>query len=56
MFTKIDKALVAAIMAVIFMLQTNGVVLPEFLTETWVTNMVALFTPFVVWWIPNKEA
>lgn len=56
MFTKIDKAIVAAIMAVIFLAQTNGVVLPDFLTQDWVTSFVALATPFAVWAFPNKGA
>ena len=56
MFTKIDKAIVAAIMALVFILQTNGVILPDFLTQDWVTSTVGLFTPFLVWWMPNKAA
>jgi hypothetical protein len=54
MYTSIDKAIIAAVMAVIFLLQTNGVLLPDFLTQDWVTNLVAIATPLVVWWIPNK--
>ena len=54
MFTKIDKAIVALIMAAIFLLSSNGIALPEFLTEEWVTNAVALLTPLAVWAVPNK--
>ena len=54
MFTTIDKALVAGIMALIFLAQTNGVALPDFLTQDWITSIVALITPFAVWAFPNK--
>ena len=54
MFTTIDKAIVAAVMALVFILQTNGVVLPEFLTQDWLTSLVALATPVAVYFFPNK--
>ncbi len=54
MFTKLDKAIVAAILAGVFILQTNGIVLPDFLTEAWVTSAVALAMPIVVYFFPNK--
>lgn len=56
MFTTIDKALVAAVMGLIFILQTNGLVLPEFLTEDWITSLIGVATPVVVYFFPNKVA
>jgi hypothetical protein len=56
MFTTIDKAIVAAIMGLIFILQTNEILLPAFLTEAWITSLVGIATPIVVYFWPNKKA
>lgn len=55
MFTTIDKALVALIMAVLFLL--NHFFNVNFgLDESTVTSIVAVLTPILVWAIPNKKA
>jgi len=56
MFTKIDKAIIGAIMGLIFILSSQGIVVPEFLNETWVTSVVGVLTPVLVYFVPNKEA
>jgi len=55
MFTKIDKAIVGAIMGFIFILSSQGIMVPDFLSETWVTSVVGVITPVVVYFVPNKE-
>ena len=54
MFTSIDKALVGIIMGAIFILQANGIGLPDFLTEEWAQTTVGILMPFLVWLVPNK--
>ena len=54
MFTKIDKAIVGAIMGLIFILSSQGIAFPEFLNETWVTSVVGILTPVAVYFMPNK--
>lgn len=55
MFTSIDKALVAAVMGVLFILQTyTGISLPWATPET-VSTIIGLLTPVLVWAIPNKK-
>lgn len=55
MFTSIDKALVAAIMGILFIIQTfTGFSLP-WLTHDTVTTLIGLLTPVLVWAIPNKK-
>lgn len=54
MFTSIDKALVALIMGVLFIVQTyTGFSLSWISAET-VSTIVGLITPVLVWAIPNK--
>lgn len=53
MFTSIDKALVALIMAALWLLNyftgyTSGV------TEQTVAGLVGVLTPILVWLVPNK--
>lgn len=56
MFTTIDKAIVAAVMGVLFIIQTyTGFSLP-WLTQETVTTIVGLLTPVLVWAVPNKPA
>ena len=55
MFTSIDKALVAVIMGIITLTSAAGIAVPEFLNEEWVVTAVAVVTPFLVWFTPNKE-
>jgi hypothetical protein len=54
MFTSIDKALVAAIMAFLY-LMNNVVGINIGLSEATVTSIVAVLTPILVWLIPNKS-
>jgi len=57
MFTSLDKALVALVMAVLAILnQAFGIVTPSFLSETNVTMIIAALTPLLVYVIPNKAA
>jgi hypothetical protein len=56
MFTSIDKALVALVMAVLFILTQLGIAVPSWANETVVTSIIAGVTPILVWWIPNKKA
>lgn len=56
MFTSIDKALVALIMGLLFIIQTyTGFSLSWISPET-VSTIVGLLTPVLVWAIPNKKA
>jgi TRAP-type C4-dicarboxylate transport system permease large subunit len=53
MFTSIDKALVALIMAVLWLVNyftgyTSGV------TEQTIAGLVGVLTPILVWLVPNK--
>ena len=56
MFTSIDKALVAAIMGILFIVQTyTGLQLPWANPDT-IATIIGLVTPVLVWAIPNKKA
>lgn len=53
MFTSIDKALIAAVMAVAYLANTFlGINFG--LTEEAVNTIVAVITPVLVWLVPNK--
>jgi hypothetical protein len=55
MFTSIDKALVAAIMGILFIIQTyTGLQLPWVTPDT-IATIIGLITPVLVWAIPNKK-
>ena len=55
MFTSIDKALVAAIMGVLFIVQTyTGLQLPWATPDT-IVAIIGLVTPVLVWATPNKK-
>ena len=55
MFTSIDKALVALVMGLIFIVQTyTGFNLSWISAET-IATIVGLITPVLVWAIPNKK-
>ena len=54
MITSVDKALIAMVMGVLFIIQTfTGFSLP-WLTQETVTTVIGLLTPVLVWAIPNK--
>jgi hypothetical protein len=54
MFTTIDKALVALIMAVLYLLSNYFGINLGF-TETQVAGFVTFLVPILVWLIPNKK-
>lgn len=54
MFTSLDKALVALIMAVLFVL-SNYFGINFGFTEVQVAGFVTFVTPLLVWLIPNKK-
>jgi membrane-associated HD superfamily phosphohydrolase len=54
MFTSIDKALVALVMGVLFIIQTFTGFNLSWLTEAQITTVIGLLTPVLVWAIPNK--
>lgn len=56
MFTSIDKALVALIMGLLFIVQTFTGFSLSWLTEAQVSTIVGLLTPVLVWAIPNKTS
>jgi len=53
MFTAWDKALVAAIMAILQILDSIfGISLG--ITEGWLHSVLAVLTPILVWYVPNR--
>ena len=54
MFTSIDKALVALVMAVLSILNLVFGINIGFAPET-ISTVIAAITPFLVWLIPNKQ-
>lgn len=54
MFTSIDKALVALVMGILFIIQTFTGFNLGWITETQVATIIGLLTPVLVWAIPNK--
>lgn len=53
MFTSIDKALIALIMGILYIM--NSVFGVSFgLTEQTVASIVGVLTPILVWLVPNK--
>jgi hypothetical protein len=56
MFTSIDKALVALIMGLLFIVQTYTGVSLSWISQETVATIVGLLTPVLVWAIPNKKA
>ena len=55
MFTSIDKALVALIMGVVFLLNEFVGINLGFITEDVVTTAVGLLTPVLVYLVPNRD-
>lgn len=56
MFTSMDKAIVAGVMAILSILTLSGHVpwLASVVTDEWVAGIIALLTPLVVYLVPNK--
>jgi hypothetical protein len=55
MFTSIDKALVAAIMGILFIVQTFSGINFSWLSHDTVSTVIGLLTPVLVWAVPNKK-
>ena len=56
MFTTIDKALVALVMAVLFTLNYFFGINVPFLSQDTVTTAISLLTPVLVYFVPNRAA
>ena len=54
MFTSVDKALVALIMGLLFIVQTYTGFSTSWISQETVATIVGLITPVLVWAIPNK--
>jgi len=54
MFTSIDKALVAMVMGLLFILNTFFGVNVTWISQETVATIIGLITPVLVWAIPNK--
>ena len=54
MFTSIDKALVAMVMGLLFIIQTYTGFSLAWLTPDTVATIIGLITPVLVWAMPNK--
>lgn len=55
MFTSVDKALVAGVMALAFLLSHFGVGVPSWFTQEWVTTTLGILTPIFTFLVPNKK-
>ena len=55
MFTSIDKALVAMVMGVLFIVQTYTGISTAWISAETVNTIIGLLTPVLVWAIPNKK-
>ena len=56
MFTSIDKALVAMVMGILFILNTFFGINVSWISQETVATIIGLITPVLVWAIPNKIA
>ena len=54
MFTSIDKALVAMVMGILFIVQTYFGLNTSWISQETVATIIGLITPVLVWAIPNK--
>lgn len=55
MFTTWDKAIVAIIMGILFLANTwFGFTIPGFLTSDNITQVLAILSPILVYFFPNK--
>ena len=55
MFTQLDKAIVAAIMGILFIVQTFSGINLAWLSHDTVSTIIGLLTPILVWAVPNKK-
>ena len=56
MFTSIDKALVALIGAIVYLLSAFFGIKISWITPDLIQNVVTFVTPLLVWLVPNKKA
>lgn len=54
MFTSIDKALVAAIMGILFIVQTFTGFNTAWISADTVATIIGILAPVLVWAVPNK--
>lgn len=54
MFTSIDKALAAMVMAVLFLLNTFVGLDTSWISQETVATIIGLLMPVIVWLVPNK--
>lgn len=55
MFTSADKAIVAVVMGICFLLQSwFHLTIPGFITADNITQLLAVLTPVLVYLLPNK--
>ena len=55
MFTGLDKAIAALLIGVVNIATANGVDIPAWATSEWLTALVSLLFPVVVYYIPNLQ-
>jgi len=55
MITSVDKALVAMVMGLLFIIQSFTGFNLSWISETQITTIIGLLTPVLVWAIPNKQ-
>lgn len=55
MFTSVDKAVGALILAVISIMSLLGVFSSDLVTDEWVSGVVAALTPIIVYLLPNRK-
>ena len=55
MFSSIDKALVALVMGLLFIIQTYTGFNLSWVSHDTVATVIGLITPVLVWAIPNKK-
>ncbi len=55
MFTSLDKALVAAIMGILYIVQTFTGFNLSWLSADTITTLIGLLTPVLVYYTPNKQ-
>jgi hypothetical protein len=55
MVTGLDKAIVAAIMSILALIEIAfGFNVGHDLTEEWLLGLIAILTPILVWLVPNR--
>ena len=55
MFTSIDKALVAMVMGIHYIITTFTGINTSWISQETVATIIGLLTPVLVWAIPNKK-